>query len=215
MQSEANNGSAYVISCSLAGAKNEVANEADIGDLQVKAVAEKGLSKPLSIGGGFLKLLGGSAADKLADFYRNTVENLKIMVLRAAEKLKKALFNMPQIRTLPDKITSVRQLGKQRSPVTIKVLINPLIGVESQVFTDPFHGDHLTVGQPGQWSTRSQRASREMSFTKIICHDEHIDDIIHKYHVRPPCLNEVFDSPLLSAMRSFFSYMCEETRTTR
>lgn len=187
--------------------QNKTANDPNVGDLQMKAIAEECASKPLSVCGGVLKLFSCSAANKFTDFYRNAVDNLKIMVRILAQILKKALFNMPQICTLTDKITSVRKLWEQRSSVAIIILINPLIGIKSQVFADQFHCNNLTVSQFWQWSAGSQRVIWKISFAKIISHYEHIDDIINKFHFRPPCLNKVLVSPLLSAMRSFF-LMC-------
>ena len=184
--------------------QDKTANNPDVGDLQVKTIAEECASEPLAVCGGVLKLFSGSAANKFTDFYGHAVNNLKIMVRIVAQILIKALFNMPKVCTLTDKITSVRKLWEQRSPVAIKILINPLIGVKSHVFADQFHGNNLTVGQFGQWPAGSERMIWKTGFAKIISHYEHIDDIINKFHFRPPCLNKVLVSPLLSAMRSFF-----------
>ena len=43
--------------------QNEMANDPYLSNLQVKTIAEKCASKPLSIRGCFLKLFGGSAVD--------------------------------------------------------------------------------------------------------------------------------------------------------
>ena len=99
-------------------------------------------------------------------FYRNAVDNLKIMVRIAAQVLKKALFDVPQICTLSDKITPVWKLWEKRSPVAIKILINPLIGVESQIFADRFHCDNLTVGQFWQWHHWFSASDLESKFCK-------------------------------------------------
>ena len=64
-----------------------------------------------------------------------------------AHILKKVLFDVPQICTLTDKVTLAWKLRDQSSPVAIKILINPLICVESHVFVHQFHCNNLTVSQ--------------------------------------------------------------------
>jgi len=56
-----------------------------------------------------------------------------------------------------------------------------------------------------QRAAGSEFSGRIINFAKIISHNEYLDDIISKFHFRPPCqLKVIVHSPLISAMRSFF-----------
>ncbi len=54
-----------------------------------------------------------------------------------------------------------------------------------------------------------------INFAKIIHHNKHVDDIINKFHFRPPCLIKVNQFAFNIGNEVFFCFNRQKTHTTR